>query len=798
MFGVKPLMVAGPIPSGASMPAVADLPYKPTAEDLGETEDVQITQPIKSLAASLQNSPVKIYNHIRNNTIYIPSYGAMQSADTTLNTKRGNAFDIATLLVATLRAAGIPARYVYGSIQVPAERVMNWVGGVKTPAAALSLLNQGGIPSIGLTEGGQIKYIKMEHVWVQAFVDNTPSRGAVNKNPNTWIPMDASYKQYQQIQGMDIAKNVLFDTQTFVGQLKTSMTGNENEGWVKGIDQTLVQSALQNYQSRVSSYISNQNPNATVGDVLGTRKIIEQNYSVLLETLPYHKLAQAGVFDEIPDALRYKVKVSLYNSESDRALESPATSYSISLSKLANRRLGVTYQPASQTDADLIQSYKNSGATKLPAYLIQLTPKIRLDDAEVGAGSAVTMGSSQLYDVEMIDPQGLTTAVVPFAGTAGDETVFGFNGSGIAPAVIQSRLDKVDPNTAAEQLHQVAMVFWLEHDLFDELAATTHSVVRYRVPSVGLFSSPLTLTYFMGIPKSATYRGRQMDVRRNLQMIAGTSQQEVVAYGKEAGMTGSYLEGSVFDQVFHSQEGQSVSATKLLLDANAQGIPIYTVTGSNIASILPKLNVSQKVKDDVANAISAGKQAIVPGSEVQHERYTGTGYVLFDPETGSGAYLIDGGLNGAIISACADALAPVAGSIFLGVILTAILALTASALAAGASAIISASVASAAISAGVVAADLGLIVALGTGIIISGYQAAKTVGVAMAKSFSALSWCDCTGHYEACSRTELINKKTVHGTSVCGACNNICRIDGEWPLSLPTGDDCEYWNYRGI
>ncbi|MFZ1547117.1 MAG: hypothetical protein WAT12_08440 [Candidatus Nitrotoga sp.] len=77
---------------------------------------------------------------------------------------------------------------------------MNWVGGVTKPEAAQQLMRQGGIPNIGLTSGGQIKFIKLEHVWVEAFVDYVPSRGAVNKKPNTWVPMDASYKQHTYTQ----------------------------------------------------------------------------------------------------------------------------------------------------------------------------------------------------------------------------------------------------------------------------------------------------------------------------------------------------------------------------------------------------------------------------------------------------------------------------------------------------------------------------------------------------------------------------------------------------------------------
>ncbi len=52
---------------------------------------------------------------------------------------------------------------------------MNWVGGAQVPEAAQQLLSQGGIPNIGIIAGGKTDRIKMEHVWVEAFVDFHPS-----------------------------------------------------------------------------------------------------------------------------------------------------------------------------------------------------------------------------------------------------------------------------------------------------------------------------------------------------------------------------------------------------------------------------------------------------------------------------------------------------------------------------------------------------------------------------------------------------------------------------------------------
>ena len=46
-----------------------------------------------------------------------------------LSFRQGNAFDIASLQIALLRASDIPARYVHGTIEVEAGAFRSWAGG---------------------------------------------------------------------------------------------------------------------------------------------------------------------------------------------------------------------------------------------------------------------------------------------------------------------------------------------------------------------------------------------------------------------------------------------------------------------------------------------------------------------------------------------------------------------------------------------------------------------------------------------------------------------------------------------
>ena len=72
-----------------------------------------------------------------------------------------------------------------------------------------TILATNGIPvTLMKTSGGVYKNVQMEHVYVKAFIDYIPSRGAVHKQGDTWIPLDPSYKQYTYTQGIDISSAV--------------------------------------------------------------------------------------------------------------------------------------------------------------------------------------------------------------------------------------------------------------------------------------------------------------------------------------------------------------------------------------------------------------------------------------------------------------------------------------------------------------------------------------------------------------------------------------------------------------
>ena len=635
--------------SGISLPGVV-LPATPVPADTAATEDVQITQPIRDLAATLNRNPVQIYNWVRNNVQFIPTYGSIQGSDMTLQTKRGNAFDTASLLIALLRASNVPARYVYGTVQVPAAQVMNWVGGVSVPHAAVDLMGQGGIPATGVSQSGQVTAIRFEHVWVEAFVDYLPSRGAINRTPNTWVPLDASFKQYQFTAPLDLNAGVPFDASRLASDVQQGTINNEAEGWVQNINQPLIQQSLLNYQAQVGSYVNTQRPNATVADVIGNQAIVQDSRPILLGTLPYTTVVVGSRFQSIPNALRHRVTLKLFTSDFEVADDSPTMSYDAGIPALAGKRISFTYRPATAADQAVIDSASAARASSFAAYLVRFAPTIKIDDALVASGGGFATGQAHMLVVTLHGPWEDRSRT--YHVQAGDFWVLGLNPAGASREIWTARtqqrnLVNLDERDPAEMLHQIALGWWAEKYTLNDIFGATHDVRNYQMPSHALAGTPLTLRFSFGIARSASYKSRVLDAKEDT-VIATHSRadpKERRGFLLAAGQAGSYLEAGIFDQAFLLPPGQSMSAMTALKAASDGGLRIYTITQSN-AFALGNIQTAPDDLQDMNNAVAAGLKVTTAQRDITAGGFTGLGYILEDPQTGAAAYLISGGRNG--------------------------------------------------------------------------------------------------------------------------------------------------------
>lgn len=84
------------------------------------TLDADCADPVvRTLAARLDHDVDRIFAYVRDEVAYEPYGGSLRGARGAAWSRAGNAVDQSSLLIALLRAAGVPARYVSGSLGAP-------------------------------------------------------------------------------------------------------------------------------------------------------------------------------------------------------------------------------------------------------------------------------------------------------------------------------------------------------------------------------------------------------------------------------------------------------------------------------------------------------------------------------------------------------------------------------------------------------------------------------------------------------------------------------------------------------
>lgn len=260
--------------------------------------------------------------------------------------------------------------------------------------------------------------------------------------------------------------------------------------------------------------------------------------------------------------------------------------------------------------------------------------------------------------------------------TAGSYYAIGYNLQGMSQAELErTKKTLEDTKTKLEAFQaskdQTALAGLTKHDLTgaimqagvqsyfavlqaqDVIAQKQAGIITNPYMSFGTFGTGLSTQYRYGIAMSTKPKGVIMDIDRILKQTVDKDnvRAKVTAYNRATGPSMSLNENLVPEQLFDDpktteKEAEGISAVKALQIAAQQGQTIYTITQANYSAVLPKLNHSQDVMTDVRNAINAGKEVTISQTQVHAFGWSGTGYIVLDPESGVGAYLIGGGADG--------------------------------------------------------------------------------------------------------------------------------------------------------
>ena len=580
--------------------------------------------------------------------------------------------DIASLTIALLRASQISARYVHGTLDVPAEAFKNWAGGFESINAATDYAASGGIPITTIISGGKISKIRLEHLWVEAAIDFYPSRGANTGAADSWVQFDPSFKQYETLPGLDAVQISGIDPQQLATDFTNSGTINEAEGWVTGFDPQILQSAQNQAQTALEGYITNNLPNPTVGDIVGGRKTIIQDVPVLPSSLPNRIVTEGVRYDKLPTALQQTIAYSFNND-----------SYvSFPWSRLNNEKVTLSFAPATADDEATLTALLPAGQitdisqlpSSIPAYLIRVIPELKVNGNTVKTGSPMSLGEELDFITDIrFAGRGQVTAPRTYKAIAGSYLAVNVIAGSVSPDRLTALQSQLTATKLALESNDPAQIGTLtREDLLGDLfysgtlgyfAQLTALATLAGVQQGGHFQLAAghgTIGYepnvdtFFGIPRSIQPGGVAFDIPiiQITQMNDGDRQQ-LKQFNLQVGVLSSALEHATPEQMFNADPNNppdAISAVKALAKASAAGQRIYQITQANQSSILPNIHHDPATMDEIRASLAVGKTVIthtdavsIPGG------WSGAGYIILDPETNVGAWKIGGGLNGSIM-----------------------------------------------------------------------------------------------------------------------------------------------------
>jgi transglutaminase-like putative cysteine protease len=604
----------------------------PTSADLAETLEAPQTQEIRDLAQKLGGTSVSLYEYVRNVYTYEPYAASTKGAVQTLREKSGNEWDQASLLIALYRASEIPARYVVGTVEIPIDSAMSWLG-VEDARMAATLLSTLGRPTSLVVSGGNITAIRTQQVWVRAYVPFLFSRGATTGPGDMWVDVDPSFKGQTITKTLTVSSMPTFDQRAYLSTFRTD-------------------SPYDFYRSQLQTFLNANNPGYVPEALAWENEITPERFGVLIGQPPYIIKSVIGTYTEIPDSYRQKFTLSI----TDPSTGDSILSYSAPIPQIIGKRMTLSYIPATTADADVIANY--GGLYSAPPYLVKLKPEIKIDGVSAIQGTAIGSGQEQnmtfVFDTTIDQGRVENTIIAGGYYAIGLSARSGDTRENILErtnqlATIAGTIDFNDPLTLDQKLGEIlylsATVYHQNLDAITKKIASLDHVVDVRDISEMMYFLTVKVDSVFGMPIKVTPAGITGDMDRNLHAVvpADGDTSHIKPFMQLVSTQSSYLEHDVTEKIYQTQGLSSVKAIQL---ANDQGIPVHTINNQNISDELPALQISSDVTADIANAINAGQEVIVPERNLTLGNWTGIGYIVQDPASGKGAYLISGGYGG--------------------------------------------------------------------------------------------------------------------------------------------------------
>ncbi|MDO8625960.1 MAG: transglutaminase family protein [Candidatus Magasanikbacteria bacterium] len=630
--------LAGPL----TLPVLADV----------EPDGAQVVSAAQftDLAQSLHNNPLEIYNYVRQTISYEAYYGAKKGALGCFREKFCNDADASSLLIALLRAAGIPARYVKGVAVLPVETARQLVGVDETKTAYAALYanrvpvflvsgNNVG-PNYDQADFSQEKYFGVEWVSVEAFYDYDERGGNINNTLNLstattteslqailqqaspekqWIPLDPMVQPSVRTVNEIVADTAQFNSQTF---------------WNDYLKYQGPLSPLNKY----AADLKNQTNKDIFSDQFQSSAAPQFSAARLLPaTLPYN--FTSGLKDgDLPIAKEYwsilpndrqeKVIITLKRAGNNEAV----ITHTFLASEANNQPIDLSYAGATPDDQAVIDGY--GGLAYTPAALVDILPSFTLANTTVPGNIKMAIGDSLIMQFEY-QSNGQTIETNQKFSVAGNAEGIYMAFSQIVPdpSLVNNSQILFAGNAAIARAYlnrlaadNAVLAKSLDYQLNTEFARAV--VTQNRV-----------LSKVNDIPTTFDFKGLTIDAGAVINDYSrrGNYKNHRLDFRLLSGQNASYYEGQLFTDLAGLNGISTIKGLQYAY-ANPNDYTVHTITKANEADI-DALQLSDNTKQNLHSEVAKGNTITTPNKPIAKGAFTGIVYTSIAPN-GTGLYAI--------------------------------------------------------------------------------------------------------------------------------------------------------------
>ncbi|HAY08798.1 MAG TPA: Rhs family protein, partial [Thauera sp.] len=563
---------------------------------------------IAELARALKNDPDLIYEYVRNNIAYYPTWGIQKGAIGALLDNQGTAFDQATLMVQLLRQAGFTANHVRGRINLTAAQVQDWLGvDTANVCAVLNLFGNAQIPvaSVTATAAGScpgstaaLHSMKFDHVWVKVNIGGTH------------YYFDPSFKSHVHKSGINLATASGYNASSYLTAARSGATITTD--YVQGINRTNIRNTLTTYANTLATHLRTNLPAGTLDDVIGGKTVAPHTGGALRQTtLPYQDTAVALTeWATIP--ANYSPTLRIRYQGIDRSYTSDV---------LYGKRLTLTYNGSNQPVLMLDGVAQATGTAVTPGTVGTVT-----FDVTHGAYSNTFANQSFTQSIKA----GGTFLVGNGWGPAGRGLVERYRGQlDTAKAAGSADTSEVVLGSSLAVLSATWIAQVNHSDYITDRLAGTNTLFHHQIGIAGYSGAP-----YVDLP------GNLLSV---VSQSADAAKERAVFYS-------SAMHSSIFESTAVQQTAgvSAVSTVKLIDIAATNNDRIYDAKSSNYASaVQPNLVSCSPWLATFQSQINAGNRLILPARcNLTEGSWSGAGYFTINSTGTSIGAIIGGGLAG--------------------------------------------------------------------------------------------------------------------------------------------------------